>query len=187
MADRGSKSSRIRGGIVVRPQTARQPCFLKLCNQQSSINNCFCLPVSPVSRRRLLKLHLPCVPLFHPDGAEVLISRRRTLVLHRWNLHHGIVGHNRRIVTSRHHLHSVRLQILPGLTVLVHQGLPIPQLPVDTDERKIIGQRTLEKSHVALLRRLHKVFFCAHERLLQRIQGPRRCTRDLSIHAASRA
>src|SRR4029077_5275523 len=50
------------------------------------------LPVSPMCRRRLLKLQLPRIALLHPNRAPMLITRRRPLVLRRRNTEHDIVG-----------------------------------------------------------------------------------------------
>src|ERR1700687_5660844 len=121
-------------------------------------------------RRHLLKLHLPRVPLSHPQRAEMLIPRRWSLVLRWTHAQHNVVGHNRHTVARRHYLHIVRLQVVAAIAKLIDHVLPAVHLPVVQDEREVIGQRALDKCYDPLSRRLHKTFLRVHQCLLQRGQ-----------------
>src|SRR5436305_10318523 len=118
----------------------------------------------------LLKFHLPGVALFHPYRAEVLISRRRSLILHSRNAKHHVIGDDSHVITRLHYFHLIRHQINSTACELVEHLLPRIQLPIELHKRKVVRQRPLEKRDVPLLRRLHKAFLSIHKRLFKRTQ-----------------
>src|SRR5580658_6520173 len=65
------------------------------------------LPVSPMRCRGLMKLQFPHISLLHPHGTEMLISRRRPLILLRRFAHDRVVGNDRRTLADHHNFNIV--------------------------------------------------------------------------------
>src|SRR5438270_14067068 len=103
------------------------------------------LPVAPVRGGHLKKLHLPRLALFHPHRAEVLVSRRRSLILCGRNPQHNVVGHNRALRPGGNHLHLVGHDIEPAFAELIDHFLPLVELAVEANERKIVRESALEE------------------------------------------
>ena len=98
----------------------------------------------------LKKLHLPRVALFNPHGAEVLITRRRPLILCGRNPQHHVVGHNRALRPGGKHLHLVGHDIEPTFAELIDHFLPRVELAVEANERKIVRESALEVADESL-------------------------------------
>src|SRR5208282_668378 len=141
----------------------------------SRINNSIiALPVAPVRRGHLHELHLPCFALLYPHRTEVLVARRRTLILGGRNPQHNVIGHDGDVIAHRHDFHVVRQQVDAAPAHLIDHVLPLREFAVEIDERKIVSESALKKRRIALLRGRDKTLFGSEERLLQRSQRLRR-------------
>ena len=122
-------------------------------------------------RCHLLKLHLPRVPLLHPNRAEVLVPRRRPLILRRRNAQHHVVGHDP---------HAVAGRALPSYRKAANSArLPRTGRACPGARYNCPSKATKEKSSVNVrLKNAMSPFFAAstklilrpHQRLLQRSQ-----------------
>src|SRR5579862_9349815 len=126
------------------------------------------LPVSPVRGRHLQKLDLPLASRLYPHSAEVLISRRRPLILTRWHTQNNVVSDDGNRIASRNNLHLVRHHIRAASTELIKHFLSAVKLRIVGHEREIIGQLPFEKVDVAFFQGREKTFLLVHQGLFQR-------------------
>src|SRR5271169_6806019 len=134
------------------------------------------LPVAPMRRRSLMKFQLPGISLLHPHRTEMLITRRRPLILLRGLAHDRVVSDNRRAVAHHHHFDFIRRQFQQtGIAQLIDCVLPFMQLAIHAHQSKILAQRAFVERTVILLLRLDQTLLAGNQSLLQRTESLERC------------
>src|SRR5690349_9382140 len=149
---------------IMRKTKKLQPLWLKL--DAKSIREPG-LPVAPMRGGHLKKFHFPRVALLHPHRAEVLVPRRRPLILCGRNPQDYVVGDDGALRPEGNNLHLVGHDIEPAFAELIDHFLPRVELAVVANKRKIVRESALEESSIALLRRREETLLSVHQGLLE--------------------
>jgi hypothetical protein len=127
------------------------------------LDQCRSLPVSPMRRRRLVKLQLPRISLFHPYRTEMLIAWRRPLILFRLLAYHRVVGNDGCAIAHGHNLDVVSHNFYQaGVAEIVDSFLFLEQRPVDAYQRKIVGDGPLKQRSIILLLSLDQALLASN-------------------------